>query len=955
MKNKYVRKMLSFMLAVTMTCTACVPAYADEIDAGQEDVAVEDILAEDIEYDSSDEEIVENEEDDEQEASMDEDADAGAADASEGALDGLIEDADTDEVLNSSYADKAENRFESYEEDGDDAEPPAIPSWPEGLNPSLPEGKALYGTDTMYFKWCENDDVPYTADDDIDWATLEANILKPYDVTNPNGGYPKEEGAYFAVAYIDETAEYEGLRSDLISFSVTQRVPIDISQYDAKSKVIVDEEDGEESTVYYNGYVILTVNGKRIWSDDMADEEDEEGNKYLTTLDDENYTGAEITKGIVLEDVASSFEPAEMIEGEDYKVEYSENVNVGTATVTITGISDTVTGFIVKTFKINKVAPTISVNPVQGTGKFPATIEYEIASNSDGEFSAESSDEDIATVSLEGNKVILTPVDTGNVTVTIRQEEGTNWTASDDVKVTAVIENGDMVVTPPEDHERKFTGMPIVPEEVVVQTPEDAVVTYGVSADACTEEDPPSFTDVGKYKVFYKVSRKGYNDITGSYSMEISRVENYWEKEPYVRDWCYGAMPSRPTCKPAFGKAEYTYSRSETGPFTELPAVPEVGKWYMKAHVDGNSNYDVLEGVVPFEITTHPYGHDIMIAVDTRSVVYTGKEITKEVIIKTGVTTLTEGRDYAIEYKNNIDVGKASFKITFKGNYNGETERSFYITKKPQAAPEETNWLPSNRTETTPSSVAFTGIKQNENGTTVEYALKGWKHPWQAEPKFNGLPEGRTFTVLARYAGDANHQMSAETAIGTISTELSSWRDFFFVTGKIKNKNRIMLTWMDVKGANRYDIYGSAAGAVPVRLATVNGTVHTYKTAGLAKNNYYRYYVEARYDGNGKSQLLVKTPEIYVSLKKKVGNATRINSKKSIRVKAGKKKDLKLKLKSSKKKTTKKVSKFRYHIVDPTICSVSAKGKVKGLKAGKTQVWIYANNGIRRKVTVTVY
>ena len=490
-------------------------------------------------------------------------------------------------------------------------------------------------------------------------------------------------------------------------------------------------------------------------------------------------------------------------------------------------------------------------------------------------------------------------------------------------------------------------------------TPADAVITYGESADACTEEAPKSYTDVGTYEVFYKITRRGYNDETGSYKLTITKVDNYWTKEPAIKGWGYGAFPNSPSATPAFGEVEYTYSRSETGSFTELPEVPDVGQWYVKAHVEGTDNYNVLDTVVPFEITTHEFGNDIRVAVDTRAEIYTGEEIKKEIIIKTGVVTLEEGKDYDVEYSDNIEVGTAKFRILFKGNYEGETERVFNIIKKPQAAPSEKNWVPANRIETTPNSVEFKGISENGEGTTVEYALKGWKHPWQAETKFTGLPEGRTFTVLARYAGDDNHQMSAETEIGTISTELSSWSNFFLLTGKISGKKKIKLTWQDVKGANRYDVYGAKAGSTPVLLARVGGGTHTYKTGNLKKNKYYTYYVEARYDGNGQSQLLVTTPRIYVSLKKNVGNATNIlvngkKAKKTIKVKVGKSKKLDLTLKSTMSKTTKKVSKFRYYVVDPTICSVSAKGKVKGLKAGTTQVWVYANNGIRRIVNIRV-
>ena len=945
MKRKYVSKMLSFMLAGAMVCTSSVPAFAEE------PVSVDTVQEESVYGETADtdpDEIVM--EDDtaafEDEALLSDEEQPEAIDV----FDGLIEDEEAFEPAVSAKAEKKANRFESIELDGDDAVEPMIENWAVGRAPSEPKGKALYGSDTMYFKWGSESDLSYTGDGSIDWDALK-DALKDYDTQNSDGGYPTEEGEYIAVAYIDETDEYKGIHSELINFEVFEATPIDIGKYD--TKVIIDKDDDDDESVRYeDGNVILTINGTRIWSHEI-----EGMTGCVTTLEDEDYTGEEIKKTVLLQDAVSSFDLVPLTEGTDYEVTYSDNINAGEATITITGLTDGVTGTIVKTFNINKIAPTISVEPAEATGKFPNEITYTVTSDSDGEISAVSSDESIATVSVLGNTVTVTPVEPGSVTISVSQAEGTNWTAStEDVTVNAVIEKGDMVVTVPEDEERGYTGTPIAPQDVTVTTPADAVITYGESADACTNEAPASYTDVGSYEIFYKITRKGYNDVTGSYKLNITKVDNYWTKEPTIRGWGYGAFPNNPSATPAFGEVEYTYSRSESGSFTELPEVPDVGQWYVKASVEGTDNYNYLETVVPFEITTHEFGNDIRVAVDTRAEIYTGEEIKKEIIIKTGVVTLEEGKDYDVEYSDNIEVGTAKFRILFKGNYEGETERVFNIIKKPQAAPTEKNWLPSHRTETTPNSVEFTGIDQNEEETTVEYALKGWKHPWQADTKFTGLPEGRTFTVLARYAGDDNHQMSAETAIGTISTELSSWSDFFLVTGKTSGKKKIKLTWQDVKGANRYDIYGAKAGSTPVRLATVNGSTHTYKTKNLKKNKYYTYYVEARYDGNGTSKLLVKTPQIYVSLKKKVGNATNIivNGKKTVKVKAGKSVKLNLTLKSTKSKTTTKVKKFRYYVVDPTICSVTSKGKVKGLKKGTTQIWVYANNGIRRVVNIKV-
>ena len=58
---------------------------------------------------------------------------------------------------------------------------------------------------------------------------------------------------------------------------------------------------------------------------------------------------------------------------------------------------------------------------------------------------------------------------------------------------------------------------------------------------------------------------------------------------------------------------------------------------------------------------------------------YTGKEITPEVIISFGAIKLIEDLDYTLEYGNNINEGTATITITGKGNYSGSVTKEFNI------------------------------------------------------------------------------------------------------------------------------------------------------------------------------------------------------------------------------------------------------------------------------------
>ncbi len=61
---------------------------------------------------------------------------------------------------------------------------------------------------------------------------------------------------------------------------------------------------------------------------------------------------------------------------------------------------------------------------------------------------------------------------------------------------------------------------------------------------------------------------------------------------------------------------------------------------------------------------------------------YTGKAITPKPVVKLADgTTLKEGTDYTVEYKNNINAGTATVTITGKGKYTGTVEKTFRIKK----------------------------------------------------------------------------------------------------------------------------------------------------------------------------------------------------------------------------------------------------------------------------------
>jgi len=81
---------------------------------------------------------------------------------------------------------------------------------------------------------------------------------------------------------------------------------------------------------------------------------------------------------------------------------------------------------------------------------------------------------------------------------------------------------------------------------------------------------------------------------------------------------------------------------------------------------------------------TYKVGYDInkINVTGVTDKVYTGSNITQSITVKYGKTILKLGTDYAVSYKNNIDLGEATLVITGKGKYIGTKEFKFNIVKR---------------------------------------------------------------------------------------------------------------------------------------------------------------------------------------------------------------------------------------------------------------------------------
>ena len=100
-----------------------------------------------------------------------------------------------------------------------------------------------------------------------------------------------------------------------------------------------------------------------------------------------------------------------------------------------------------------------------------------------------------------------------------------------------------------------------------------------------------------------------------------------------------------------------------------------------KVVIKGIGNYTGELSNLTFTINQKEITAD-MVTVDTTEKESTGEAIKTTVTVKDGETVLVEGRDYEVEYSNNVEPGTATVTVKGIGNYTGSVDKTFTITSK---------------------------------------------------------------------------------------------------------------------------------------------------------------------------------------------------------------------------------------------------------------------------------
>lgn len=322
----------------------------------------------------------------------------------------------------------------------------------------------------------------------------------------------------------------------------------------------------------------------------------------------------------------------------------SENGGVSPANVTVTSDSMVYSG--------NDFIPSVTVK--DGTKTLVAGTDYTISWTSD----MTSVGEKTLTITFKGDY-------SGSVTkkVTVTNAVITDTTAK--TQSASYNKNAQTATTP--------AGVTVNNQPLTVKYSYDGGTTYNQTL-------APQFTSAGVYTVYYQLSAPNHNAVTGQITFTIQAATDNAVTKPVISGWTYDATPNTPTAAAIYGSPVFTYSNSENGTYTST--VPTAaGTYFVKASVAATADYNGCEATASFVISKKAVNNqDISIGVVNGSYLYTGGAITPEPTVTVNNKVLIKDVDYTVTFENNTQIGtNAKVKITLKGNYSGETEKTFEI------------------------------------------------------------------------------------------------------------------------------------------------------------------------------------------------------------------------------------------------------------------------------------
>ena len=369
----------------------------------------------------------------------------------------------------------------------------------------------------------------------------------------------------------------------------------------------------------------------------------------ISNIADQTYTGSLIAPNITV-----SCNDVELVKNTDYTVSYSNNKNVGIATISITGIGD-YTGTITKNFNI--VARGISDTTI---GSIPNQT---YTGNSISALPVITYNGATLTKGTDYTLTYSNNVNVGTGTVTITGKGNFKGTTSKTFSISARAMSDTSVANV---SSQTYTGNSISPLPTItynnktLKKDTDYTLSYSnnINAGTATITITGKGNFTGTTSKTFSISARAMSDTSVANISSQTYTGNVISPLPTI-------TYNNKTLKK---DTDYTLSYSNN-----------INAGTATITITGKGNFTGTTSKT-FSISARAMSDTSVVNVGSQT--YTGNSILPLPTITYNNKTLKKDTDYTLSYSDNINAGTATITITGKGNFTGMTSTTFIITQK---------------------------------------------------------------------------------------------------------------------------------------------------------------------------------------------------------------------------------------------------------------------------------
>ena len=369
----------------------------------------------------------------------------------------------------------------------------------------------------------------------------------------------------------------------------------------------------------------------------------------ISDVADQTYTGS-----LIAPNVTVTCNDVELVKNTDYTVSYSNNKNVGTATISITGIGD-YTGTITKNFNI--VARDISDTTI---GSIPNQT---YTGNSISALPVITYNGATLTKGTDYTLTYSNNVNVGTGTVTITGKGNFKGTTSKTFSISARAMSDTSVANV---SSQTYTGNGISPLPTItynnktLKKDTDYTLSYSnnINAGTATITITGKGNFTGTTSKTFSISARAMSDTSVANISSQTYTGNVISPLPTI-------TYNNKTLKK---DTDYTLSYSDN-----------INVGTATITITGKGNFAGTTSKT-FSISARAMSDTSVANISSQT--YTGNVISPLPTITYNNKTLKKDTDYTLSYSDNINAGTATITITGKGNFTGMTSMTFIITQK---------------------------------------------------------------------------------------------------------------------------------------------------------------------------------------------------------------------------------------------------------------------------------